>query len=461
MNLKRHLNRIHKNEREVMEANLLDNKQEKKIAWAKLINSGDHIRNISRLKENPGALITVSRRSEKSNTKSDYLPCTNCFKYILAKNMYLHNRKCKFGNVKTTTKESRLLLLQNLVSDKYNDAVKKLLLSMRGDEVTLVIRNNKLLGTYAAVMIEKKESRQQNEIIYTLRCAGRLLIAFRIASSVLSGNAELMVLPENFDKVKAAAKSEAGYHSSRSIETPSFIIKVGYILKNLSQILLNISNKEGNLQMVEKCRRYGEILDFEWEPLRNNAEVVLEQRKENIPVELPLESDIRKFKNYCCQEIERLCKKASEGLFHSSDYIQLCKVCLCRLISFNARRGGEPSRLTLEMWNGVIEDRWKRQSDIENISDIVERKLAERLKICYLHGKRKREKKVRSIVPILFTNEVVKGIKCMISMRNASGVQRDNPIHIYSQLQEEPLGILKGPFTRVRTQYRISLVRQY
>ena len=78
----------------------------------------------------------------------------------------------------------------------------------------------------------------------------------------------------------------------------------------------------------------------------------------------------------------------------SQEFIQLNRVCFCRVITFNARRGGEPSKLTLDHWEKTMKDTWKRKSDIEKLTDPVEIKLASRLKLCYLPGKKKKKGKL-------------------------------------------------------------------
>ena len=205
------------------------------------------------------------------------------------------------------------------------------------------------------------------------------------------------------------------------------LIKLGYFLKTLVAIIRTLSNKEENDAMVEKCRRFVEIFDDEWEIINANSYATMEKEKENLPVELPLEGDVRKVKGYCCDQIVSICHLAETVGLNSQTYLQLSRVTLCRLITFNARRGGEPSKLTLKVWDGVMDDRWKRLSDMKNIEDDVERKLATRMKLCYIHGKAKRGRKGRSLVPVLFTEEVTKAIQVMLKFRSAAGVAGANP----------------------------------
>ena len=78
---------------------------------------------------------------------------------------------------------------------------------------------------------------------------------------------------------------------------------------------------------------------------------------------------------------------------------------MARIMTFNARRGGEPAKLTLENLEAVEDGRWKKRNDIENLDDPVEQKLSSRLKLCYVEGKKKKEV-TKALLPILFTDEV-------------------------------------------------------
>ena len=59
-------------------------------------------------------------------------------------------------------------------------------------------------------------------------------------------------------------------------------------------------------------------------------------------------------------------------------------------MTFNVRRGGEPSKLTMANWEAVEGGRWKRKFDINALKDPIKRKLASRLQLCYVEGKTKK-----------------------------------------------------------------------
>lgn len=94
-------------------------------------------------------------------------------------------------------------------------------------------------------------------------------------------------------------------------------------------------------------------------------------------------------------------------------------------MSFNARRGGEVARLKITHWKGVEDGRWKRQSDLDHLDDL-EKKMAERLSICYIEGKKKVKSKNNNLVPILFTPEAVTAVKILVEKREFAGIPNTN-----------------------------------
>jgi len=94
-----------------------------------------------------------------------------------------------------------------------------------------------------------------------------------------------------------------------------------------------------------------------------------------------------------------------------------------RLTLFNARRGGEPSRLLLKGWEAADKDVWLPQQTIEQIDDPAERLLAGSLKIAYQSGKGSKH-----LVSLLIPTDCVKAMRILVESevhRNA-GVNVNN-----------------------------------
>ena len=165
-----------------------------------------------------------------------------------------------------------------------------------------------------------------------------------------------------------------------------------------------------------------QLHEKEYSIYANNARAVYKKRKAHVPEELPGEEDIKEVRN-CIEEISRLCTKImKDGI--TEDHRQLARVTLVRLITFNVRRGREPSKLQLVDWEGVKDDRWKPRTDIPNLSDPVEITLAKRLKLCYVEEKK--DANGNALVPILFTAEAVTAIGVLMKYRREIGISQEN-----------------------------------
>ena len=78
-------------------------------------------------------------------------------------------------------------------------------------------------------------------------------------------------------------------------------------------------------------------------------------------------------------------EKNATATITPAEFSYLQKLCLVRIITFNAERGGEASKIKLEQW--MNSEKWKRHEDINSIEDPVESLLAQRLKLTYSKGK--------------------------------------------------------------------------
>ena len=126
------------------------------------------------------------------------------------------------------------------------------------------------------------------------------------------------------------------------------------------------------------------------------------------------------FRDFCIKNIDSLTNEmVKPENVTGYNYRMLCKFCLARSLTFNARRGAECSKLTLDDWSGVLSGRWKSSRELELLTDPVEKALAQRLQVCYVEGKKKAKSAKSPLVLILFTEDVVKGINVLVHHRNS------------------------------------------
>ena len=360
--------------------------------WKYIRNKGDYEVNIERFKSSlpiqPSHKLTVNKNEE-------LLPCEVCFGIFKARKPSNHTKNCfmKKQSSKSMERRGRYLkearmMLSTRISGGHSDFVRRFILpSMRRDECQLIVRSDKLLMTFAAIELEKREPERYCDVSYSLTILAKLILSHREIHQNCDFNAKDIVLPKNYDNVKNVIKRMAGYKGPRDINNPHIIIRTGYAMKTLAIIVKLENLKIGGHDMIEKMRCFIELYESDYLILTNNSKSFYEKKKGNKPEELPLESDIKLLREFCVKGIRQI---LTLDTLLTNDYVYLSKLTYARLLTFNARRGGEPGKLTLKDWRMVENDRWKRKEDIERLKDPVERKLVERLKLCYVEGKKKK-----------------------------------------------------------------------
>ena len=116
---------------------------------------------------------------------------------------------------------------------------------------------------------------------------------------------------------------------------------------------------------MEEIKEFEVLLQYFWPKRFHTAECNCLKRQEELrrPKILPREDDVRKLRDYIVAEIEKLAN--DYHFLNSSQYIRLGDLVVCRLTLFNARRGGEPSRLTLKEWADAEEGTWLDESRVQ------------------------------------------------------------------------------------------------
>ena len=118
----------------------------------------------------------------------------------------------------------------------------------------------------------------------------------------------------------------------------------------------------------------------------------ISSKQDKAPELLHLTGELRRRRLFLLTEINDLREatdkreeKNATATITPAEFSYLQKLCLVKIITFNAERGGEASKIKLEQW--MNSEKWKRHEDINSIEDPVESLLAQRLKLTYSKGK--------------------------------------------------------------------------
>jgi len=145
------------------------------------------------------------------------------------------------------------------------------------------------------------------------------------------------------------------------------------------------------------------------------------QMKLRRPAQLPPEDDCARLRTYTLSRISELTKDASRQLT-PSEFVALRDLVVCRLTMFNARRGGEPARLTVKEWLAAKNDEWLVASDVDKLP-AFEKQLFSDFKLTYQSGKGNNH-----IVPILFPADTISAMQMLThdGVRDAAAVSLSN-----------------------------------
>jgi len=144
------------------------------------------------------------------------------------------------------------------------------------------------------------------------------------------------------------------------------------------------------------------------------------QEKLRRPQELPGEEDVEKMKQYTIMRMSNML--ADEYLlwdFHS--FAELRDLVVSRLTLFNARRGGEPVRLTLMQWMDAENNSWLDKTRTEAFANDLDCDRFQEMKVTFQGGKGNNH-----VVPVLFPLDTIQGMRNLVEVRNQVGIPEEN-----------------------------------
>ena len=254
-----------------------------------------------------------------------------------------------------------------------------------------------------------------------MRTLGNLIIEFRKAAHKDDLQGEDLLNRENFDFLTKAIQQMT--HTETGALKHGLKLATGYLLKKVIKVMKGCYIQEGKLKAGEEVDRFSALLELEWEFIFYGAQLMCEQRRQNLrkPGDMPLEKDLIKFRSYI---IERTSKLASDNFqkWDRHNFIEMRNLLVSRLTLFNARRGGEPARMKLSEWKDAESNAWIDNQRVDCMMGPLEKELISDMKLAYQTGKGSRR-----LVPVLFPKDTLAPIQKLIEERDECDVSGDNP----------------------------------
>nr|XP_022308439.1 uncharacterized protein LOC111114442 [Crassostrea virginica] len=420
--LPRHLTTRHKNEIEVAKYLVEKDPKVKRNILTRLRNLGSHKHNMEVIRERKGELLVVYRPSEPTQW-SDYSPCPYCYGYYASSVLWKHAKRCNFtpelrkhGKI---LENSRILL--PCAEDNISDGLRKILLTMKDDTVSLIVKNDSLIRQLGQKLSSKHGNNKESYhyIRNSLREMGRLLIC---ANEKTGSSNELssFIDPFQFDLLVNCTREVAGCSQETSqFKTPSLALKIGCSLKKCAGILKGNALRIGDESLERKAAKFMELYDLKWnEEVTAHAHRTLKEMKRNQVQLIPLTDDVMLLNDFLSKEIQEAQQRLTENKNDKDAWCHLNEMTLAQLILFNRRRQGEASKLKISDYH---KKHTTRQEDVLLGLTNLEKKLCSSLEKVDIVGKRGRT------VPILLTSKVKVSISILLETRDNVGICKHNP----------------------------------
>ena len=299
--LPRHLYTAHSDEIEVAEIMATKDKDKKMSLITKVRNLGNELHNREVLSNASGSLAVVYRPShERETSDSAYIPCQYCHGYFGRGQLWRHVRKCKCRPEHSKSTLRPVTAGNLLLPCTSNPGVSEVINGMtRGIEQT-VVKHDLVLQKLAANLLSRvgHSKHHLNYIRSRLRKLARMLVLVRHTNQDLQeASLETVIAPEHFRAVLEAVKTMAGYNSKdHSFTAPSVAINIGHDLEKCAAMLQSIAVEQQNPMLEKRAQSFSHLYASEWnDEISGTARRVLQTRKMNKPMLLPVAEDVKKF----------------------------------------------------------------------------------------------------------------------------------------------------------------------
>ena len=424
--LPRHLQSAHSQESAVSDWMAEKDDKLRSAKLTKLRNLGNHMQNCKVLKEERGELIVKYRPTVNVDPR-DFVPCPTCYGYYAKKFLWKHS--CPLETVTGASRNRKrgqrvrngTLLLPSTSSSQ--SGVEELLLELKNDNISRVIKSDKLI-----LMLARKENAKhghdpelRNYSRTKLREIARLVVETRVVIKDPNATLTSLVDPAKYNSVVTALKNVAGFDSiTHKYKVPSLALKLGQTLKKCATILKAEGLITGNDVDVIRSTKFLEVCDVKLtEDISIHAHRTLTEEKRNKAKRLPLAADIMRLTTYLKETAQVQKDTLRHGTtVHPTAWMTLNELTLTQVMLFNRRRQGEISKMSLNDYES------KSSPDAEDhlydsLSDF-EKELCKKLKRAEIVGKKGRT------VPVLITNDMEESMSLLVSKRKAAGVNDNN-----------------------------------
>uniref|UniRef100_K1PSU4 Uncharacterized protein n=1 Tax=Magallana gigas TaxID=29159 RepID=K1PSU4_MAGGI len=428
--LTEHIKSKHKTEEKVKHALTLP-KDLRDRAFDTMKKEGIFMANNQLLKSRDVDMTNLIR--ERNQGKKSLKVCSTCKGFFSTSQIYKHIRKCLGAEGSTNTPVS--LSTRSLVDDSEftTDFKEEVLESFRDSDYGDLIRNDNWIKHYGYFLYENmqgscKKFEKRLSLNSKLRRLAHLFLEFKSVMAdrkqkVVESCSEMFNI-DYYEELKQAIGNMTRDKESNKIKN-GLKLTLKYLVKDVCDAMHVYYLKRKENQKAADLGNYMVVLSKSWSSFFKNAEesIITKRLTElRAPVKLPSKSDIVKLRDHTKKTIQ---DQTGDGycLLENADFCQLRDALVSRLTLFNARRGGEPSRMVISELEDALSDKWVDKSRIDFVKDDIEKKLLCDTKIAYLHAS-----KIAKLVPVIIPTDCLKALNVLVDVevRRAVGINPNN-----------------------------------
>ena len=434
--LTRHIRLKHKNEPNVATA-LGQSKSEKATFFAKCKKEGIMIMNKQKIMNQQGS--NELDRERKSKTDSETVICSNCDGFYNKEFFHRHKRHCIGDSALQVQSLPSSLLSRDDIEEEFK---KDILSRFNADEVGTLCRTDKTILIIGQRLFKKQNKKKDKKhdvrrvVMTDMRKLAGLYTTFKQVETVSkifkNDDASDMFERKNFNILETAIEKYTKYEDGTV--KPGLKMSLYYLLKAAAKILKGVylvNDKDAQATAIDK---FVEVLELHHNQLFGDAIYETNkarQEKLRKPQQLPEEEDIMRVRDHTIEQIKSFVSDEFR-MWTAHDFKELRDCVVSRLTLFNARRGGEPSRMRLKELQDAVDNVWVDKRLVQDLNDPMEKALAAATRITYQSGKG-----INHLVPVLIPLDTFEGMRLLADaeVRSSAGVNKNNT-YVFASTQD-------------------------
>lgn len=369
------------------------------------------------------ALDDPKYMAERQIGKDDTLvQCSKC-KGFYKRNLFYRHKELCIGDDAVVP---RKLEISARDVDNYDKEFHSEILSrFQRDDIGNLCRTDRALFIIGRRLFQVKQKKvdkdmeKRKSVMSDMRLLARVYLAFQHYIPE-SNTLENMYLRENFPSLERAIDDVTKSSDGKLKHGVKYSLY--FLLRTSVDYLVGYHNSMKNDEKVNEFEKFIKTLEFHKDIVFGDAIYAIElSRLERlrVPENRILEEDIETLREHTLKVIKRLtCEYTFIGIH---EYVLLRDALCSRITLYNARRGGEPSRLKMSNFIEAKNKRWLDNERVEGLQDWEQNLFKEHL-ITYQPGKGSH------LVPVLIPKDCVAGLDllCCSETRQRANVLKEN-----------------------------------